>query len=324
MVKYLIGICCLGYALALTNCKIKGHQDTELTASDYVIAYNVLFEEQNSNYEVFTMNFDGSNPQNLTTLGGVEWTYNSYQDKLYFISDKDTCHRCFFLYETDYHGKAPRKISATQLEDSWISTRKNGKEFIVKPSLKIDSAFHIINTKGQLISRLETGLAFSADPLFVNEGQQVVFRGGFTKNRLIPGFNEALFIIDLDGENRRQLTHYPERDTTAGPFAYRAGTPKWHPTENFVSFHSKQNGKYSLYGVTLDGKQQWKLTNINTNEGWHEWRPDGKWLVIELFDDAQSQFHIGLMNWKTKEFKILTDSFYIYQQAPNFLIKTTQ
>ena len=46
-----------------------------------------------------------------------------------------------------------------------------------------------------------------------------------------------------------------------------------------------------------------------------------KWLVIELFDNEQTQFHIGLMSWETKEMKILTDSTYQYQQCPNFIIK---
>jgi TolB protein len=47
-----------------------------------------------------------------------------------------------------------------------------------------------------------------------------------------------------------------------------------------------QNGKYSLYSVSLDGQKQWKLTNNPQNEGWHSWSPDGKWLAIELFDNG--------------------------------------
>jgi len=44
-------------------------------------------------------------------------------------------------------------------------------------------------------------------------------------------------------------------------------------------------------------------------------------LASELFDDEQSQFHIGLMNWETKEMEILTDNTFKYQQAPHFIYK---
>ena len=310
--------------LALVSCGTnkKSGLDNKLLDPEYAIAYNVLFNDSTDNYEVFTMSMNGSDKQNITNLSGVEWTYYSFKDKLYFISDRDTCQRCaYFLYESNSKGDNPRKVSDLPLADSWMSGRNDGREIIVKPNPKVDSAFHIIDLNGNLILRVETGLPYSGDPLFVNNGRQVVFRGGMTKSKLIEGFNEALFIIDIDGKNRKKISHYPKNDTTAGKFAYKAGTPKWHPIENFVSFQSKQNGKYSLYAVTLDGSKQWKLTENEENEGWHEWSPDGKWLAIELFDNDQTQFHIGLMNWETKEMQILTDTTFQYQQSPNFVIK---
>ena len=310
--------------LALVSCGTnkKSGLDNKLLDPEYAIAYNVLFNDSTDNYEVFTMSMNGSDKQNITNLSGVEWTYYSFKDKLYFISDKDTCQRCaYFLYESNSKGDNPRKVSDLPLADSWMSGRNDGREIIVKPNPKVDSAFHIIDLNGNLILRVETGLPYSGDPLFVNNGRQVVFRGGMTKSKLIEGFNEALYIMDIDGKKRKKLSHYPKNDTTAGKFAYKAGTPKWHPIENFVSFQSKQNGKYSLYAVTLDGSKQWKLTENEENEGWHEWSPDGKWLAIELFDNDQTQFHIGLMNWETKEMQILTDTTFQYQQSPNFVIK---
>ena len=268
------------------------------------------------------MNLDGTEKTNITNLPGVEWSYFSYGDKVFFISDKDSCHRCCYnVYETNYKGENPRKISDLRLADSWISCRNHGSELIIRPHREVDSAFYVIDLKGNLLNRVETGLPYAMDPLFVNGGSQIVFRGGLTNSKLIEGFNEALYTIDADGKNRRQITHYPETDTTAGKFAYRAGPPKQHPTEKFISYQSKQNGKYSLYAVSLDGRKQWKLTENSEDEGWHEWSPDGKWLAIELFDNAQTQFHIGLMNWETKEMKILTDTTYHYQQSPNFVLK---
>ncbi|MCB0410284.1 MAG: PD40 domain-containing protein [Flavobacteriales bacterium] len=296
-------------------------EETQVKEPDYAIVYNVLIDT-NDNYEVFSMNMDGSEKKNISNLSGVEWSYYSYKDKVYFISDKDTCQRCaYYLYETNFKGENPKKISNIPLADSWMSSRKNGSEFIVKPNSKIDSALYIIDLKGNLIQRLETGLPSSSDPIFIDNGNKVILRGGTKKSKRIKGYKEELYLVNIDGTNLTQLTHYPESDTTAPWFAYKAGSPKQHPIEKFITYQSYQNGKYSLYAVTLDGSKQWKLTDNKESEGWHEWSPDGKWLAIELFDDEQTQFHIGLMNWATKEMKILTDTTYKYQQSPNFVLK---
>lgn len=293
----------------------------EIDPSRYAIAYNVLTDKETDNYEIFTMNMDGTEKQNISNLSGVEWTYHSYQDKLYFISDQDTCYRCYFLYETNYKGENRRKVSDIRLADSWMSSRKDGGELIVKPSAKVDSAFYIIDINGELVQRLETGLPYASDPLFINHGQQIVFRGAKKKFKKDNGYIDELYMMNEDGSSLKQLTHYPSADTTANWYSYHAGPPKLNPTEGFISYQSFQNGKYSLFAVTLDGKKQWKLTDNADAEGWHDWSPDGNWLVIELFDKDQTQFHIGLMDWKTKEMTVLTDTSFTYQQAPNIVLK---
>lgn len=310
-------------ALSMMHCGDgkKSQVGTEPQLEDYAIVYNVLINEDGDDYEVFSMEVDGSDKKNITRLPGVEWTYFSNDDKVLFISDNDTCHRCFRLYETNYLGESPKRISDLLLADSWMSSRKDGDEIIVRPSQKIDSAFYVIDRKGKLLHRIDPKMPYFSDPLFVNDGRQIVFRGGLTKSKQIAGFEEAIYIVDVDGRNRKKLTHYPQNDTTSGKFGYKAGTPKLHPTEKFISFQSKQNGKYSLYGVSLDGQTQWKLTDNPQNEGWHDWSRDGNWLAIELFDDDQTQFHIGLMDWQSKAMTILTDTTYRYQQCPNFVLK---
>nr|WP_288931972.1 hypothetical protein [uncultured Allomuricauda sp.] len=307
----------LGLLALLLSCNSKENTSQH----EMGLVYNVLRDADIDNFEVYSMNLDGSDKKNITDLYPVDWTYYSYKDTLYFVSDRGACKRCYFLYKSNFKGENPQKVTDLELADSWMSSRKDGDELIVKPKLITENTFYILNRSGKIVNRIETGLQFAADPLFVNEGKQVVFRGGKTAGKHIDGFDEELYIMDANGENRKQLTHYPEKDTTAGKYGYRAGAPKLHPTENFVTYQSKQNGKYSLYAVSLDGSKTWKLTENTDNEGWHDWSPDGKWLAIELFDDNQSQFHIGLMNWETKEMEILTDNTFKYQQAPNFIFK---
>ena len=89
--------------------------------TQYKILYNVLEDREKDNYEIYSMNMDGSDKKNITNTPGVEWVYYAYKDRVYYISDKDTCHRCYFLYEMDAEGNNKRKVSSLQVEDNWLS-----------------------------------------------------------------------------------------------------------------------------------------------------------------------------------------------------------
>ena len=64
-----------------------------------------------------------------------------------------------------------------------MSSRKNGSESIVEPHPSVDSVFYIIDLKGNVKQRVETGLPYAHDPLFVNNGEQIAFRGGNKKSK---------------------------------------------------------------------------------------------------------------------------------------------
>ncbi|MBT8179924.1 MAG: hypothetical protein HKP60_12480 [Eudoraea sp.] len=283
------------------------------------IVYNVLVDAEGDNYEVFVMDMDGKNPKNITNLKGVEWTYYADGDKVYYISDKDTLHRYYFLYRMQPDGSEKIKVSNIRLADSWHSSRFKGKELIVRPHSSVDTAFYIIDTSGKVIKKLRPPFPYFSDPLFSPDGSQIVFRAAkapFKRNEM---FRDELYMMNDEGDSLRQLTFYPEGDTTAIWHNYKAGPPRWNTRENFISYHSFQEGKYSLFAVSPDGKRHWKLTDLKYSEGWHDWSPDGKYLAVEVFDKGQTQFHIGFMNWDTRDFSILTDTLYRYQQAPVFV-----
>ena len=289
--------------------------------ADYVIAYNVAVNIENDDYDIWTADPVSGVRKNITNHKDVAWTYRAAGNKILFISDRDTSKRNYYLYEMNVDGSGIRKINDFRLSDSWMDTRFDDSEIIVTPHRSVDSVFYIINRDGNLLNKISTGLPYSNDPVFSPNGNQIAFRGASKKSKREAGFDEAIYLIKADGSGLTRLTHYPEADTTAPWYAYKAGPPQWHPTENFISFQSFQNGKYSLYAVTPDGQKQWKLTNNEMQEGYHEWSPDGNWLAIELFNKDQTQFHIGLMDWQNKTMKILTDTSYVYQQAPVFVIK---
>lgn len=308
--------------LLFINCADKKNdQNTIPEKKDvYKIAYNVLSDTAIDNYDVFVMDMDGGNSKNITKFDGVEWTYNAAGSDLYVISDKDTTHRIYFLYRTDSEGSEYEKVTNFRLADSWIGSRYDGNELIVRPHRTVDTAFYIIDRKGKILKKLKPALAYLNDPHFSPDGSQIVFRGADKPFKKDVGYVDELYLMNADGSELKQLTHYPVTDTTAKWYNYHAGPPRWHPTENFISYNSKQGGKSSLFAIAPDGSGKRELfPQDSLHQGWHEWSPDGKWLAIEVFDSNGKQYHLQLVNWETKEAKIITGTDYRFQQAPVFV-----
>lgn len=288
----------------------------------YLIAYNVFAPDSSApdNYEIFITDLNGINKKNLTKHKDVAWTYYAYKDRLFFISDRDTAYRNFFLYEMDADGNNIRRLSDLRVEDSWMSSRNNGQELVVTGRIgkEIRYQLFIVNTKTGAFKQITNDTAaYHSDPCFSPDGEQIVF--AYQKDKRDRSAHEELFIMNADGTGMTQITNYPEDNISANDHGYKAGAPKWHPKDNFITYISKQNNRYNIYAVTPDGSKQWKLTESNANEGWHDWSSDGKWLVYDSSNDSGSQYHIMLLNWKTKELKQITDTTYKYQQAPVFV-----
>lgn len=246
---------------------------SDVSENKFAIAYYVHEHDtiNKSNYEILTMNLDGSSKKNITNNRDVAWTYHAYKERLFFISDRDTCFRCFFLYETDANGRHSKKVSNLMLEDSWMSSRKNGEELIVAGRIgkEIRYQLFILNTVTGAYRQLTKDTAAKyGDPCFSPDGNKIVFY--YKKDKRDKKTHEELFLMNDDGTGMFQLTHYPENNPSAKEFGYRAGAARWHPTENFISYVSLQNDRHSIYAITPDGKKQWKLLDNPQSESYHD------------------------------------------------------
>lgn len=301
-------------AVVLSVCSAQEGIPNELR--DYKIAYNVLFDRQNDDYEIFVMNPDGSGKKNISNRKGVDWVYTSFGNTIYFVSDRDTAHRKYFLYSMDADGNNVRRISSFLVSDSWQGTRKNGTEFVVSSAKDHRrNELYIIDNNGRELRRLTNDTLYDGDPIFSPDGNLIVFRSkrGTTY--------DELWMMNSDGTGLMRLTRYPEEDTTAFIHSYHAGPPFWEPNGNFISFISNQQGRSSIFLIDPDGTNLRKLSrNSGINEGWHSWSPDGKYLVAECSDSLHKKYSIYLMDSKGNILRQLTDEFQ-YEQAPVFVRK---
>lgn len=283
------------------------------------IVYNVFEDTAKDNYDIYSMNIDGTDKKNITNTPGVEWVYYTYKGRVFFISDRDTCHRCYFLYEMDAVGNNVKRLSDLQLEDSWMSSRNDASEMIVLGRVgKIRAQLFLINLKTGTYKQITNDtVSTKRDPLFLPAGNEIVlaYRPDRNLRRTVP---DELWKMNLDGTNKFQLTHFPREDTTTEWFRYHAGPPQWNNKYKFISYISRQKRENQVYAVTPDGKKQWQITSGDMSSGWHSWSSDGDWLVMDRSTHDERGYDIYLMNYKTKEIKKLTDSWKT-EQGPVFV-----
>lgn len=302
--------------VGLTNCTTPRN-----TLENYKIAYNVAENAKTDDYEVYVMNTDGTGKANITRHPDVAWSYHAYNDKLYWISDRDTCRRCYYLYVSDAAGKGVRKVTGLRLEDSWMSARNKGRELIVAGRIDKQVRYQLFTVNaetGQFKQITTDTAAMYADPVFSPDGRQIVYR--YKRKRLDRNEKAELWIAQADGANPRQLTHYPATDTTAQWHSYHAGPPHWNARLDLITYQSKQNGKYRLMAVSPDGEKNYELFDFGMGAGWHDWSPDGRWLAVELFPDDNSPGDIYLWNYESKALSRLTDGPG-YEQSPVWVKK---
>lgn len=306
----------LSISLLLFACKT----ETKESGNKLLIAYNVLENADTDDYEIYTMNLDGSDSINISNHPGVDWVYEAYDDKLFVISDRDTCHRCFFLYETDSKGSYWHKISKQLIADSWVGQRKQGQEFVVKPADILAQAFYIINRDGQLLRTVSYSLPYANDCAFSPDGSQIVFRGGLTESKKVAGHNDELYIINDNGTGMRKLTDYPESDTLSDWWEYRAAPPRWR-SDSLITYTSVQKGKSQLLQHNLNSGKTKKIHTGNMEPIWHDVSADGNYIVYDgsiNFKADKGYYYINIINQEKRNSDMISPGKVVHQ-APVFV-----
>lgn len=155
----------------------------------------------------------------------------------------------------------------------WIQNLKGGKSVIRMPGSYISS------------------------PAISPEGRRIAFSG-----REAEAVDSDLFVAQLDGSERRNITRHPGIDTS----------PSWSPTGQQIAFISDRSGSPQLWVIDADGSNLQRLVS----EGGHcdspNWSPDGRFITYSWQAPEQWRHDIYVVEVATKKIFQLT-----YQGASN-------
>lgn len=257
------------------------------------------------NYEIYSMNTDGSDKRNLTNNPALDWAYSTYDDKIYFVSDRNAAPREYYLYEMNSLGEGLRKIYDQPLPDSFVSTI-DGNQFLIARGKKLDREIFLIDREGNELKRLTNNEFVDTDPAFSPDGSLIAFRSSRGED---PTSKEEIWVMNADGSDPRQLSFFPPEIKLPNTGVYKAGPPIWSPDGNWICFISYRENRYNIYKVKPDGSDFGRLTTYNDNEGYFQFSDDGKLIIFdgELDEGGVVDINVYLMNADGSNVRIIAD-----------------
>lgn len=166
---------------------------------------------------------------------------------------------------------------------------------------RTSSRICIINADGTGYKQLTTYQTVDRVPSWSPDGKKIVFNREVNDKNLNLNFNLALFVMNLDGSDLKQLT-----DATIS-----VGSPSWSPDGNRIAFtyRAVEGGKAGIAVINPYGKDLKFLTDSFEVEP--VWSPDGTKIAYEVHKPIASNISTSalyIMNSDGSGQKRLTDT----------------
>jgi Tol biopolymer transport system component len=275
--------------------------------------------------QIFTMSIDGTNSKLVSTGEGRTTCAYFFPDEKHIVyasthDDDDDCppradrskgytwevYNAYDIYIANADGSNPRKLAASKGYDAEATISPDGKQIVFTSTRDGDLDLYVMDADGSNVRRLTNDKGYDGGAFFSPDGKMIVYRAhhpadpkeikdgeDLLKEQLVKPSQMELFIINVDGTNKRQITK-----NGAANFA-----PFFTPDGKKIIFasnvHDPKGYDFDLFLVDLNGKNLEQVTYNPGFDGFPMFSPDGKKLVFVSSRNATSkhEFNIFVADW---------------------------
>ena len=256
--------------------------------------------DRDRNYEIYLMDDDGKNQQNLTNHPDSDdlapaWSPDG--TRIVFMSDRDGhvpkggVLPNFEIYVIDADGGNQQNLTNNPSDDRQPAWSPDGKRiaFVSDRDGLLDihgfptSEIYVMDADGQNPQNLTNNRDGDWSPSWSPDGKRIVFMS-YREGHFIGDFEEItseIYVMDADGDNQQRLTENRKNDWS----------PSWSPDGTRIVFSSDRKGdfvNFEIYVMDADGDNQQRLTENRVYDWSPSWSPDGK--RIAFSSDKEGHF----------------------------------
>ena len=210
------------------------------------IIFSTYFPE-NDNYDIFLMDDNGNNKENLTNSPSYEKYPQFSPDGSYIIYQgwQKGKMEIFFLGLLD---KSIINITMNSDHNDILSHgnsfSEDGHSIVFTSERGGNKDIFIMKINGSEVEQLTTHKANDYEPTFAPFGESIIF----TSER---DGNKEIYSLDIKTKNLRNLTNDPGDDWNS----------RFYPDGNKIVFQSTRDGNWEIYKMNRNGSRQTNLTN---------------------------------------------------------------
>ena len=250
-------------------------------------------------YEIYVMDADGGNQQNLTNDPNDDSSPSWSPDgkRIAFESNRDGHFNmpgglpAYEIYVMDADGGNQQNLTNDPNDDWAPSWSPDGKRIVFNSNRdgnrdgnRNNYEIYVMDADGGNQQRLTDNDFYDTHPSWSPDGERIAFasrRDGHFIGE--AGISTEIYVMDADGGNEQRLTNNRKSDWS----------PSWSPDGERIAFASDRKGddvNYEIYVMDADGKNQQRLTNNRGDDGAPSWSSDGKRIVFSSDRDRPGQF----------------------------------
>lgn len=213
--------------------------------------------DRDGDFDVYSMNPDGSDPIPLTATSGDERNPSWSPEGRRIAYDRNA-----YVHVLADDGSYDVRIE-TCFYDSQPSWSPDGSRHVLYRQFGKTPYLLTRQIDGTNEDQLEGASIGVWSPEWSPEGTTIAFVN--ERYGIDDKFYSGIWLMDADGSNPREVTASENMDAS----------PSWHPNSQRLAFTSERDGQLEIYSVDSDGTDLVRLTEHGASDLDPSWSPDG-------------------------------------------------